>query len=362
MFSLASAVNSLSSYGAKCSEYEKSSLEVISSLSQLRDEEDVDYLREYELIKVLREIESRKNNSSGDLALDLTNKGVKAFVPVPGVGIASELVSSTARRYVRGEQKDVVQGTLESMVDVAEKEVMKEAISETTEIATNLIGTATIGLAIANAPIIAATTLLGGSIVLAANSSLRKKCWSWVSNAAKGTAGFITEGFSKVFDFESSNELILKSYDLYSKKRVKLIKLQEAMVSKETESKNAAGRLTSFQLNLKATEGKFENRHKSWFGRVVFHLNHPGFFYGLITSLFCLIWNRFKMEKMAQDTLNAEISKLKAAIEHQGFAIRRISDEINRLANRIFSCTRVMKEREQAYIENLPAANHTQTS
>ncbi|MFI5343216.1 MAG: hypothetical protein ACHQUC_03240 [Chlamydiales bacterium] len=357
MFSFAFAANSLSSYGAKRSEYEKSSLEVVTSLSQLREEQVVDYLRESELIEVLREIESRKNNSSGDLALDLTNKGVKAFVPVPGVGIASELVSSTARRYVRGDQKDLVQGTLESIVDVAGKEVMKEAISETTEIATNLIGTAAIGLAVANAPIIAATTLLGGSIVLAANSSMREKCWGWISNAAKGTAEFIKEGFSKVFHFEGSNELILKSYDLYSKKSVKLIKLQEAKVSKETDSKNATGRLTSYQLSLKTTESKFEDRRKSWFGRFVFHLNHPGLFYGLLTSLFCLISNRFKMEKMAQDALNTEISTLKITIEHQGFALRRLSGEINSLASRIFSCIQVKKEREQTYLENLPAAN-----
>lgn len=354
---VAGVTKSLSSHGAKCEEHKKNSLVVIADLCTLRKEKVVDYVREFKLIETLSQIEREKNNNSGDVTLDLANKGLRAFIPVPGIRIASELVSSTARRYVQGET-DLVKGSISSIADVAEKEVkreiLSEVISETSELAANLLGMGVSAFALANAPIIAASALLGGGAVLAVNSEMRQSCWDFIKNTASGALDILGQGYSKIVNRENTNELILKSYSLYSNKRAKLIHLDKTKKETEVEHKNAIDRLRSYRSKLKTNEGEFEKRRKSGLAYFVYHINQPGFFHNLLTSLFCRIWSRFKTEKAVQDNLKATISTIKRAIQYESSSLTRLSSEINSLAKKIFSCSRSMVDREQDYLKTLP--------
>lgn len=358
MFTIAGAVNNIHTYGAQRSEYEIISEGIVGALRQLRQEGVVDYLQESELMETLGEIESGKDVNSKKVTLKLAAKGVRICLPGVG-GVVADLVSTTAQRQLDGgvDQEKLLQDTVEAALDVAQKEAKKEVtkafINGTADLATNIAGVGVATLALANAPVIATTALVGGGLYLAANPQALKTGWNYVTNFAKGAVGLLKEGAHTVLQSKSNNKNIIDSYSLYQEKRVEWIDLKKVKEQKENAREEARSRLNTYESDLTDTEGQLNDRQLSSFGRFVYYVNQPEGLLRVITSLFCLFSNRFKSEKVAQDIITSKMTELTQFIDRENSVLIELAGKINSLAIEIFNLTPIVEEAEEEYLDQL---------
>jgi hypothetical protein len=345
MFSfLTSTATNLSTHGANYSQLEQQSQEIIDRLRESRTEKTVDHLRESRLIRDLQEVERRKNDDTLNVGSRVAFKGAKSLIPGGELAKAACTVIFDTAEKSRDNQKGLGKNLVASIVNEGDRKIRGALLSEAQNLATNVVGTATI---VAAAPAI----LVAGGIALATNIFLGGRCKNFGLNLGRGVAAFGKQGLKLVRKDKSKS--IIESFQLYDAKKVELIDTKAEKKSKKSVMTLARSRLETYQRDLGQAQIRLESSRSTMIGRLVFRVNRSNGFYGFLTSLFCMLSSRFKEVKRVQDATRFQILNHQDSIRRENSNLRILETELRQLRSDIAYIKVVVGQREQDFLHSL---------
>lgn len=345
MFSfITSTATNLSTHGANYSLLEQKGQEIVRSLRELRTQQTVDDLLESQLIGELQEVEKRKNYTTFDLGTQVAYTGAKSLIPGGELTKAACNVLVDTAEKSHQNPKGLGKNLVASIVKESDRKMRGAILSEVQNLATNVIGTTTI---VAAAPLI----LAAGGIALATHPTLASKCKNFGLNLSRGIAAFGKQSLKLVRKDQAKS--ILESFQRYDEKKVELSDIKAEKTSKKSAITVARSRLEVYQRELEQAQSRLTSSRSTLMGRLVFRINRSSGFYGFLTSLFCMLSNRFKEVKRTQDATQLQILSHQDSIARENSNLTTLNRELRKLRSDITNIKVVLGQREQDYLNSL---------
>lgn len=345
-FTAIGMTGNLHDLGQKRTEYEVACKRTIDSLIQIRAQATINYSEEFELIKLLEEIENGKDLSTGNTALELGNKTVKLCIG-PTAGIASNIITSV----VKG--SDLSEAIFNEGLNQIQKEAKKELCNTTTELvadyAADWFGIAAGTAALAMAPLAFGVAGLAGIAACVMSSTVRDTCVDYVTNTAKGAGALFSEAFQN-----GKTKKVIDSYKLWHHKWSKFNGKQEVLDLITADLQALSDGQIQNKANLKNTKNQIKARRKErFYNRFVYWVNDKSSFFQSLTRTFSSMSTKFEKEVNEQNQMLTEKRNLKISIKNQAKVIVQVTKEVDQLAQKLQLKKPIVDNLEKEYSNHL---------